>query len=350
MTRVVLINQGGIPHYRIAVYGYLSQYLEWDGFGLTVVSSGIEKRMEQNVHFDHRTIPLSFFGISRLLQDLRPDVVILWVNLKNLYLFPVIAVAKMLGSKVIYWGHGRDLQDKEARIKNLAYVLEHLLCDAIILYAEHLKKYVAAACYSKIFVANNTLKLAPRYCDAALKKRILAKYNIKTKKNIICSGRMQRRKRIDDLLNAFDLIDNPEYGLIIVGPDTDHILEGKQKHNVYWLGPIYGDDILDLLSASSVYCLPGTIGLSIVDAFYCGLPFVTEEGEETTERMYLKDGVNGFVVPKGDVGQLAAKLELLLGNDSLRNAFSRAASDEIMVNGKIDLMCRGFKEALCFVR
>lgn len=80
------------------------------------------------------------------------------------------------------------------------------------------------------------------------------------------------------------------------------------------------------------------------------MPFVTEVGEETAERMYLKDGVNGFVVPKGDVGQLAAKLELLLENDSLRNAFSRAASDEIMVNGKIDLMCRGFKEALCFVR
>lgn len=350
MNRVVLINQGNIPHYRIPVYGYLSQYLEWDGFGLTVVSSGIENRMQQDVHFDHRVISLSFLGISKLLMDLRPEVIVLWVNLKNLYLFPIIAIAKLLGSKVIYWGHGVDLQDKKARIKNLAYFLEHWLCDAIILYGEHLKKYVMAGFHSKIFIANNTLKLAPRYCDDELKERILAKYNIATAKNIICSGRMQRRKRIDDLLMALDHIGNPEFGLILVGPDPDGILDGEDRQNVYKLGPVYGDDILDLLSASTVYCLPGAIGLSIVDAFYCGLPFVTEVGEETAERMYLKDGVNGFVVPKGDVGQLAANLELLLENDSLRNAFSRAARDEIIVNGQMERMCRGFKEALCFVR
>ncbi len=350
MDRVVLINQGTIPHYRIAVYNYLSECLEWDGFGLTVVSAGVENRMWQDVRFDHRAMPLSVCSISMLLHQLRPEVVVLWVNLKNLYLFPIIAVAKVLGSKVVYWGHGIDLQDKKARIKNLAYFLEHWLCDAIILYGKHLKKYVMAAFHSKIFIANNTLKLAPRYCNDELKERILAKYKIKTAKNIICSGRMQRRKRIDDLLMALEHIGNPEFGLILVGPDPDGILDGEERQNVYKLGPVYGDDILDLLSASTVYCLPGAIGLSIVDAFYCGLPFVTEEGEETAEGMYLKDGVNGFVVPKGDIRQLAEKLKLLLEHDSLRDTFSQAARDEIMVNGKIDLMCSGFKEALCFVR
>jgi len=350
MTKVVLINQGDIPHYRIPVYGYLSECLEWDGFGLTVLSCGTESRMPHAVRFDHRKMPLSFFSITKLFLSVKPDVVVLWVNLKNLYLFPVIVLAKFLRVKVVYWGHGRDLQDKGARIKNLVYFLEHWLCDAIILYGEHLKKYVATAFHTKVFVANNTLNLMPRYLDLGSKERILAKYNVKTKKNVICSGRMQKRKRIDDLLKAFELIGNPEFGLILVGPDPEGILEGTRGENVYKLGPVYGDDILDLLSASTVYCLPGAVGLSIVDAFYCGLPFITEEGEETAERMYLKHGVNGFVVSKGDVGQLAGKLKLLLENDLLRANFSRAATDEIMVNGHIDLMCKGFREVLSFVR
>ena len=95
--------------------------------------------------------------------------------------------------------------------------------------------------------------------------------------------------------------------------------------------------------------MPGAVGLSIVDAFYCGLPVVTEEGEESPEIMYLKDGVNGFIVPNGDIQQLAAKLQLLLEDDALRAQFSLAAKNEIMTNGHIDNMCKGFRDALRFV-
>jgi glycosyltransferase involved in cell wall biosynthesis len=65
--------------------------------------------------------------------------------------------------------------------------------------------------------------------------------------------------------------------------------------------------------------------------------------------MYLKEGVNGFIVPKGNVQQLAAKLQLLLEDDEMRERFSHEAKKEIMTNGHIDVMCEGFREALRFV-
>src|SRR5438552_10504279 len=121
--------------------------------------------------------------------------------------------------------------------------------------------------------------------------------------------------------------------LIIVGPDPDGILKHVARKNVYRIGSLYGDAKFDLLSASDVFCLPGAVGLSIVDAFHCGLPLVTEEGDESPEMMYLKDGVNGFVVPRGDVPQLAAKLKSLLDDEAMRERFSREARNEISTNG-----------------
>jgi glycosyltransferase involved in cell wall biosynthesis len=180
------------------------------------------------------------------------------------------------------------------------------------------------------------------------REEVLAEYGIGTKKNIICMGRMQKRKRVDVLVKALSLMNRPDIGLILVGPDTEGILDRIKGDNIYKLGSIYGDKKFDLLSASDVYCLPGAVGLSIIDAFHCGLPIVTEDGDESAEIMYLKNGVNGFVVPRGNIVEMAKKIELLLDNDSLRRQFSNAAKQEIKENGNIDKMCAGFRDALLY--
>jgi glycosyltransferase involved in cell wall biosynthesis len=181
------------------------------------------------------------------------------------------------------------------------------------------------------------------------KEDVLNGFGIKTKKNIICMGRIQKRKRIERLAEVLSYMKRPDIGLIIVGPDPDGLLEKIRDENIYKIGPIYGEERFSLLCSSDVYCLPGAVGLSIIDAFYCGLPFITEDGDESAEIMYLKDGVNGFVVPRGDVREMALKLELLLDNDGLRRQFSEAAKREMAENGHIDKLCAGFRDALVYV-
>jgi glycosyltransferase involved in cell wall biosynthesis len=254
-----------------------------------------------------------------------------------------------LHRKIIYWGHGRDLLDNEARIKNLAYAAQHAMSDAIILYAEHLKNYVPHCFHKKVFIANNTLYFSYRGLKPGrTRESVLAEYGIRTKLNIICVGRMQKRKRIENLVEAIAYMKRSDVGLILVGPDPDGVLNKLKGNTIYKLGPIYGDRKYDLLSSSDVYCLPGPLGLSIVDAFYCGLPIVTEDGDVSPEIMYLKDGINGFIVPRGDVCQLASKLQLLLNDELLRKRFSTEAMKEIKTNGHIDKMSKGFSDALLF--
>lgn len=347
MKNIVLINRREIPHYRVPVYNHLSEYLKKYEFALVVVSEDVQEDNPHAIQFQHKKMRLCFTNLKRFFVSTKPDAVIFWVG-PHPYMFAVLLLAKLLKIKVIHWGHRRPMPPN-AFIKSLVYNFEHWVDDAIILYAEHLRKHVYNPFQPKTFVANNTLNFATYKPSQPLNGDTKAKYGIFTKKNIICVGRMQRRKRIDDLIQAFAMLGLEEVGLILSGPDNEGILNTIEGKNIYMLGPIYGDESLDLLSASDVYCLPGSIGLSIVDAFYCGLPVVTENVIHGPEIMYLKDGINGFIVPKGDITKLAAKLKMLLADDALRERFSQAARDEIMTSGHIDRMCEGFRNTLQYV-
>jgi glycosyltransferase involved in cell wall biosynthesis len=350
MISVLLLHAGIVPHYRVPIYGYLSNYLKPYGFDLMVTSDGIQPDNPYPMEFHHIGMDLSFSSIVQLIHKHQIDVIIDFMELRNWYLFPTYVMAKgIMGRKMIYWGQGRDLLDSERKIKNLAYAAEQSMCAAIILYAEHLRKYIPKRFHKKTFIANNTLCLTYKGLSPGVtKENILAEYGIKTEKNIICVGRMQKRKKINHLVEALLSMNRRDVGLILVGPDPEEILKNIKGENIFKLGPIYGDKKLDLLSSADVCCLPGAVGLSIVDAFYCGLPFVTEEGDESAEIMYLKDGVNGFVVPRGNIPLMTQKLLLLLDDNELRKRFAEAARREIKENGSMETFSAGFRRALFY--
>ena len=348
MYRVLLLHNETIPHYRVPVYGYLSNYLKQYGFHLVVASEKIQPDNPNPVEFEYQEMCISTLSVARLIVKRQIDIVILFVDMRHLYLFPTYLVVKgLLRRKMIYWGQGLDLSKPRA-IKSLAYVIEHILCDSIILYAEHLRRYVFPRFQKKTFVANNTLCINYPGLSAEGRNKVLAEYGIRTRKNIICVGRIQKRKRLDHLVAAHARMNRPDVGLILAGPDTDGLLKEVDGPNIYKVGPVYDDRKFDLLSAADVFCLPGAVGLSIVDAFHCGLPIVTEEGDESAEMMYLREGENGFVVPRGNVAEMANKLLLLLDHSSLRQRFSERAKREIAENGHIDKLCAGFRDALCY--
>lgn len=349
MIKVLLIHQNKVEHYRVAVYNYLADYFKKYNFELNIVSNGVEKGNPHSIEFNFHEINLTSGNIFSLVHKIRPQVIILFVNLKYLYLFPVIFYAKLRNIKTICWVHGIDLQDKDNTLKNTIYRLEHYLVDAILLYAFHLKKYINPNCHKKTFVANNTINTTI-YDDITInKKRTLSKYNITTSKNIICIGRMHKRKRIDNLIQAFQSLNMKDIGLVLVGTDNDYLLKDIKHERIYKIGPIYGENAIQLLAACDVYCLPGAVGLSIVDAFYCGLPFVTEDVDHGPEISYLQNGINGFIVPKGNILELSQKLRTLLTNEVLRKNISNAARKTIQTDGHISNMCKKFREALDYL-
>ena len=346
--KIILVHQDKIQQYRIAIYNYLYPYLMKHKFDLEIISSGIEKGNTHALQFPYTEATLEFKSLKKEINKKDPDAIIYFVNLKNLYLFPLLFYAKLKGIKLIYWGHGINLNNKHS-ILNPLYHLEHSISDAIILYAPHLIKFVSTTNHNKIFIANNTLNTTNYDKLTSDRKEIFARYHINTSRNIVCVGRMQKRKRIFDLIEALKKIGSSDVGLILVGPDTEGILNKIEGKNIYKLGPIYGDEKIALLKSCDVFCLPGHVGLGIVDAFYCGLPIVTEAVDHAPEIFYFRNGVNGFMVPKGDINALSKKLRLLLTDDKLRQSFSEKAKEIIRKEGHINKMCQEFAKALQFV-
>lgn len=351
MTRVLLVHAGVIPHYRIPIYNFLSKYLNKYNFELFVISNAIQVGAPDTIGFKYNKLNLSALTIAKYIKYNHIDVMIDYMELKHKYLFPTYLIVKgIMRKKIVYWGQGRDLLDAHSKIKNLAYFMEQFFCDAIILYADFLRKLIAKSFHKKIFIANNTLYLNYQGLPEGItREQILTSYGIKTKKNIICMGRMQIRKQIDHLYQAFVCLNRTDVGLILVGPDTENVLNNINGPNIYKLGAMYGDKRFDLLVSSDIFCLPGAVGLSIIDAFYCGLPFITEDSYLSAETMYLKDGVNGFIVPPNDISALTSKLQLLLDDDDLRRKFSDAAIHEAKNNASIEKMSVGFRDALQYV-
>jgi len=352
MKEVFLLHGGKIQHYRIGVYNYLFGFLKKHNYVLTVVSEGKEPGIREQVEFPLIVLRFSFSSLMRLSSTQKPWVYIFFINHSEKYFFSFLLYLRLTGNKVITWTHGINLQNRSSLISRLAHNLEHSLCNRIILYSEQLKNHLSATHIKKAFVANNTLNLLSFKPELVQHSETLAKYGITTNKNIIYCGRIARRKKIEDLLAAFDLISKEDIGLILVGPDEDKTVGYQIKKNprIFYLGPLYGNEALEILAASDVTCIPGAIGLGIVNAMYCGLPVVTEKVDHGPEIMYFKNGINGLMVEKGDIVSLAEKLKYLLENDDVRIEMGKKAREEILTKGHIENLCLGFLECLNSLR
>jgi hypothetical protein len=87
MTRILLIHQKQIQHYRVAIYNYLSSYLKKQGFELCIVAEGIEAGNPFNVEFKYDCITQkNYLNLKHRILDRRAQIVILFVNLRHLYL------------------------------------------------------------------------------------------------------------------------------------------------------------------------------------------------------------------------------------------------------------------------
>jgi glycosyltransferase involved in cell wall biosynthesis len=96
---------------------------------------------------------------------------------------------------------------------------------------------------------------------------------------------------------------------------------------VRFLGFVSPDDLPDVLNAADVFALPTLreegLPISLLEALATGLPVVASAAGGVPTA--IEDGVNGFLIPRGDVGALVARLSQLLTDAALRERMGRSA-------------------------
>jgi glycosyltransferase involved in cell wall biosynthesis len=182
---------------------------------------------------------------------------------------------------------------------------------------------------------------------------IKREFGVPFKKVVLSVGRMDiggNRKKVSHLIDLFAAIDRTDIGLVIVGTGlSKELLQTMNPKNTMYLGEIHDPkelQISKIFKMADVFSIPGHAGLGLNQAFYWGLPVVTEQGFHPPEIYYLVDGRNGFIVPAGDREALKQKILYLLDNDRARAEMARNARLDILKHASIGNMYQGFKNCI----
>ncbi len=148
------------------------------------------------------------------------------------------------------------------------------------------------------------------------------------KLNILFVGRLEKRKGLNYLLEAFKQVKQeiPDSRLIIVGPGTrlrrkyEKQVARSGLKDVIFVGFVSYDELSRYYKTADVFCAPATgaesFGIILLEAMAMGKPIVASNIEGYAS--VVTHGVDGLLVPPRDKEGLARALISLLRDQSLR--------------------------------
>jgi glycosyltransferase involved in cell wall biosynthesis len=354
--RTVLLISNTVMHYRVSVYNYFWRRFREDGYDFQVLTNRMQSQNQILPQFCFEEIPFHFRAYRRAVLERRPAAVILFLHLKDRMFWPLVHWLKWRRIPVAFWTKTRNLGELDSRLRNALFDYMLWLHDGLILYSADLIKNVSKRGRHKAFPANNTINFEDFPDVSESKDQIKRQLGIPFKKVVLFAGRMDvdgGRKRVDHLIEIFRDINGRDAGLVIVGSGLKEEWRARMNpQTTIYLGEIHDPQNLQIsrvFKMADVSAIPGHVGLGLNQAFYFGLPVVTEEGNHPPEIGYLKPGRNGFIVPENDLARLREKLFTLLDNDAMRLEFSRNAREDILRNASTEGMYRGFRDCVCFL-
>lgn len=351
--RKILLVSNQVMHYRVPVYNWFARRFAETGWELIVRANQLQKENPHAPVFDFKEME---FGIARYKDEIEaidPDVVILFLHLRDRIIWPLVHWLKLRRTPVVLWSKAMNYDQPDSLLSRGLYAYMHSLVDGLILYSEHELPRLRRRHRHKAFPANNTVNFESYPDIRESKAEIKRELGIPFDKVVLSVGRMDvggGRKNVGHLIEIFRQIDTPGTGLVIVGSGvSSEALSALNPRNTIYLGEIHDPRnirISKIFKMADLFSIPGHAGLGLNQAFYWGLPVVTEAGRHPPEIHYLVDGRNGYMVPEGDVNELRRRILQLLADDDLRQEFGRNARADILRHASIVKMFQGFKDCI----
>jgi glycosyltransferase involved in cell wall biosynthesis len=147
---------------------------------------------------------------------------------------------------------------------------------------------------------------------------------------VIYVGAISINKGIYYLLEAFKRLGLPDSELVLIGrlqPEFKPILT-KYKDLFKHITHIPNDQLKNWYGNSSVFAFPSlTEGFAMVinEAMACGLPSIVTENAGG----YVRDNMDGFVIPIRDIETLKEKILFFYENDDKRNQMGKSARKRV---------------------
>jgi glycosyltransferase involved in cell wall biosynthesis len=167
-----------------------------------------------------------------------------------------------------------------------------------------------AAEYARAGVPVDRIWVAPNAVEAPLARPPRRVRAGRRPVRIIFVGRLQRRKRVEALLEACASVSpGPALWVVGDGPDRERLasIAAQRFPAAVFTGALRGAELHALLDAADLFVLPGTGGLAVQQAMARALPVIAAEGDGSQEDMVTPH--NGWLVPPGATPALVVALQ-----------------------------------------
>jgi phosphatidylinositol alpha-mannosyltransferase len=159
-----------------------------------------------------------------------------------------------------------------------------------------------------------------------------------TPRTILFVGRLERRKGVKYLLQAFQLLEqeDDDVRLIIAGngpgrEKLENLADELGLRNVTFLGYVDDETKLELMQTADLLCAPAifgeSFGIVLLEAMACGAVLVA--GDNSGYVSVLKDTGALSLVNPHDTVDFARRLQLLLADEALRQVWQNWAKDYV---------------------
>jgi glycosyltransferase involved in cell wall biosynthesis len=224
-------------------------------------------------------------NIQHWLAGCDPQALIIEANPRYLSTPAAIQWMKRRDRLVLGWGLGAPSLSgllAGVRMRQRRAFIRHF--DALFTYSRRGADEYAALGYppDKIFVAPNAASPRPIHPMPSRAE------GFNGKPSLLFIGRLQKRKRVDLLLEACAALpDNLQPRLVIVGDGPERAALEDLAKNIYpsveFTGPRHGQELPPFFLEADLFVLPGTGGLAVQEAMSYGLPVIMGEGDGTND-------------------------------------------------------------------
>lgn len=209
--------------------------------------------------------------------------------------------------------------------------------DALTAVSDAATDYVRLLTDRKISIIPNGIDVS-KFSPSTADKTADPFQKTKNKKNILFIGRLERRKGLKYLLDAYHLLrqNEPATALHIAGsgPDTHRLKRYVLQYNikdVHFHGYISEERKIAMLQSADLFCSPApygeSFGIVLLEAMSLGTPIVA--GDNPGYTAVMQDIGNISIVNPKNPQLLSNRLSLMLHNDELRKLWRRWAKSYI---------------------
>ncbi|EGN57166.1 hypothetical protein PRBRB14_24710 [Hallella multisaccharivorax DSM 17128] len=328
----VITNIGA--HYRFPIFQLMSEELNCDFYLGDKVESPIKtfvykklkgyKASLHNIFFHHfywqsHSVGLIKQDYEYYILDGEPYCLSSWA---------ILLLARLRGKVTVSWSHG--WYGRERGLKRIIKKVFYSLFSKLMLYNEYAINLMEKEGFDrkKMFCIANSMD-----SDEDLNiRKTLHKTNVykdyfhNDYPTIIYCGRVQHRKKLEQVLDAIQILKNKGQvvNFMVIGKDVDGVnladlASSKGISRQLWIyGPCYDDGKLGELFYNAAVCVsPGNIGLTAIHAMSFGCPCITHNNflEQMPEFEAIKTELTGDFFEQDNTTNLAFTIGKWIGKD-----------------------------------